>query len=772
MRFPLLAVASLCLSAVFSAGQEPARDEVRSCASICDSSVLPLFNSLVNQQDEIVQNSYATVYFSNLRDNFGFNSHGTCSFVALGMLLSFYDSYWNEDFVPEAYEACSGFSSTITANQNLDTPTYRDPSPGILSEDPSDVIGLTDLQYANYVNYNRNTYLQFHLMDIADTLFNTYGLESSYSPFGLTYSEQISVLYNFLSESYIGPNTVTVQSVDDYDPDEIRPFIIDKVEAGTPVLVNAVSSVFGAHAMVAYDYDPAYDRLYFHAGWKDGNGSALTHVTESQLSLSSYNSAFALTLYQYWQPDANYESSSGLGYDSSQFALPRNVRVSSGNYRDMVPTFSWDSLYEEAWYASDGLYIQASFLNSNGILLFTKNVYTGNSMTLTASEWQQILDPYYDDYQVRLTLAAPYYCPFGTNWCVQRIEKPSAYLYASVIEPSDYSFSGAYESSLYYAQTFIDHSIQGGIDFQTRRYRVCYDSNSDSVVLSPKRAGYHEAYLEYRFGFGVSRIDLELSHWDIYPDNLIPLVDKAVVEAFYEGGYHESFDILAVSISSDRFNKSVFTVCFKQPVCRLRIYAKSGASSQYNLDQGRICLGSLAVWETATPILPMSGYELRYEPEEWNNSAAHLFNCYAYALDTKVYGGHRLGWFNPGDSNLALEDYHRNVLCDYISQSAMEELVAEDAYNCGFSFVHPIGAYDVCPAGTYKVALVLSTSDYHWYRQNSDGTWSHKLAMDPVRNTDYSDEIIYDPRYADIDEGFGYEFVAFYAVSNLPRYDN
>ena len=79
-----------------------------------------------------------------------------------------------------------------------------------------------------------------------------------------------------------------------------------------------------------------------------------------------------------------------------------------------------------------------------------------------------------------------------------------------------------------------------------------------------------------------------------------------------------------------------------------------------------------------------------------------------------------------------------------------------------------IERYDTCPIGTYKVALVVGTSpagtlDYHWYRQNSDGTWSHKQSLQPISNLDESDQLIYDPQTAD--RGGYTEFLGYYAVS-------
>jgi len=43
-----------------------------------------------------------------------------------------------------------------------------------------------------------------------------------------------------------------------------------------------------------------------------------------------------------------------------------------------------------------------------------------------------------------------------------------------------------------------------------------------------------------------------------------------------------------------------------------------------------------------------------------------------------------------------------------------------------------------CPCGRHKVYLVIDIDgrDYHWYRQDSDGTWSHKRGPTEVTNLD------------------------------------
>ena len=56
-----------------------------------------------------------------------------------------------------------------------------------------------------------------------------------------------------------------------------------------------------------------------------------------------------------------------------------------------------------------------------------------------------------------------------------------------------------------------------------------------------------------------------------------------------------------------------------------------------------------------------------------------------------------------------------------------------------------------CKACGHKVALVIDPNwpDYHWYRKDRNGMWSHKGGGGPASNLDYSDNTIADPRNAD-----------------------
>ena len=73
------------------------------------------------------------------------------------------------------------------------------------------------------------------------------------------------------------------------------------------------------------------------------------------------------------------------------------------------------------------------------------------------------------------------------------------------------------------------------------------------------------------------------------------------------------------------------------------------------------------------------------------------------------------------------------------------DYIADDVEYYGFYFENCNSIINP-PEGAYRVALFIYPGyDFHWYRQNPDGTWSHKLGSEPVTNCDFSGNIIYDP---------------------------
>ncbi len=54
-----------------------------------------------------------------------------------------------------------------------------------------------------------------------------------------------------------------------------------------------------------------------------------------------------------------------------------------------------------------------------------------------------------------------------------------------------------------------------------------------------------------------------------------------------------------------------------------------------------------------------------------------------------------------------------------------------------------------CPGKGHLVALCVSPWDFHWYRKQRSGSWTHKPGPDPVTQLDEAGQPIADPRTAD-----------------------
>lgn len=146
-------------------------------------------------------------------------------------------------------------------------------------------------------------------------------------------------------------------------------------------------------------------------------------------------------------------------------------------------------------------------------------------------------------------------------------------------------------------------------------------------------------------------------------------------------------------------------------------------------------------------ILPVSGYELKYEPDRWNDAGRIQYstNCYAYVLD-RLTGPPGMTFLQPGQ--LSGESFRS--MSD-INATKIIELTKADSEQAGFVF-EATSAEQNCAVGTYKIALVVDPlKDYHRYRQNPDGTWSGKSGQTAVTDKDASGNVVNDPRAADRD---------------------
>ena len=144
-------------------------------------------------------------------------------------------------------------------------------------------------------------------------------------------------------------------------------------------------------------------------------------------------------------------------------------------------------------------------------------------------------------------------------------------------------------------------------------------------------------------------------------------------------------------------------------------------------------------------LLPRSGYEPKYRGEEWSRDARiqATHNCYSYFLDDlRVYP--RAGKPQPGLYAMG-PGYNNAVTCESVKKRVLAD---NPRHIITWSLEK---AKDKCPKGHYKGFLTVNSwgQDYHFYRQDSDGTWSHKPGGTAVSRTDASRKRIYNPATAD-----------------------
>ena len=110
---------------------------VASCMTIAtyaenesDHSDLNLSSIVVNDELQSTANSlgiyqedfFASYYFSQLYQNYGYNARNSCNYVALGMLLSYYDTFWDDTIIPSPYESITMLSSSYFSVEGVNSP--------------------------------------------------------------------------------------------------------------------------------------------------------------------------------------------------------------------------------------------------------------------------------------------------------------------------------------------------------------------------------------------------------------------------------------------------------------------------------------------------------------------------------------------------------------------------------------------------------------------------------------------------------------------------
>ena len=144
----------------------------------------------------------------------------------------------------------------------------------------------------------------------------------------------------------------------------------------------------------------------------------------------------------------------------------------------------------------------------------------------------------------------------------------------------------------------------------------------------------------------------------------------------------------------------------------------------------------------------MSGYEPQFAPHLFNTHKGlkESLNCFAYAFDYR-----RLPKNCTADS-CSVPFPQPGRASGYPKWSKVQGKRCPDLLGRLFGDIPGLKATTFekkCPSNSSKIALVVDEDeDYHFYRQDSNGYWSHKPGATDVTHIDATGRPIYDPQLA------------------------
>lgn len=139
---------------------------------------------------------------------------------------------------------------------------------------------------------------------------------------------------------------------------------------------------------------------------------------------------------------------------------------------------------------------------------------------------------------------------------------------------------------------------------------------------------------------------------------------------------------------------------------------------------------------------------LVFNPEFWNDKdAIELANCYAHAMNVNVQTPRAR--LQPGEIGQVPVDIRQPIL--QVANNLIRAVEQDISTGMGRIVKLRSCTDDDIPQGEeYKVAFVVAPEasnanrifDYHWYRENKNGVWSHKPGLTDATTEDNSKKTI------------------------------
>lgn len=553
--------------------------EAAEADGLYDPRILALYNSTTNEETLFSTDNYQTYYFNGLNLNKGNNTKGSCGFVAMAMLLSFWDTYWDDGIIEEQYEA-----STQLETKHIDL--YAE-APGVMQE-PSAIANAASVElYDSYIHEYADSYFHFKLIDLFEA-----NIESrAPGEYSLVYQDYVR-LFNFYVYDYLGYSKSRVEVI--HSNADVRNKTIELIKSGIPVKLG-----IGDHAVVAYDYDEENDDIYCNFGW----GPNASHVTIEQMGYSEYQNLVAFDFkddhHNHHSDNYRYTDINGdqCAICSCWACVPDEIAISEGNYLDKTPTYKWDSLIDEKWHRDIGLRHTFSILDVNRRELFRSSNVSENSCKLTREEWCAALDATGSVYYAYVGFESN----GGTGWddcyCMAKFDEPTDYAVKIQIKPSEWGFEERYwfadesgDGKTEYRETTV---TKNGLIITAQRLRCGY-IEEQYVNLSPRREGAGLAYLRLEWNMPVFSYMFGASLWSAKENfDGVAFARVKSLSGEWQSVEDADFNLLSLGLSTTRSNIKRFHKKHLEGIFGLEFRATSSAVGERN--KGRICLDDIVL---------------------------------------------------------------------------------------------------------------------------------------------------------------------------------
>lgn len=595
-------VFAISMVAAFAISSTPLCSEPEH-APIPDASI-PESSSPVHNQSRIVERDwdYETFtnynmqsYFENLWEYSPENDYGSCGFVSLINVLTYYDTFFNDNIIPEQYER------TYEKNNSFSESIIH--SPGVLR---NSVISSGYVRPYLFCHAFEESDYQAYLMIRWNEHEKTDNDESkvekmedgSYAnvydfKVKLDLSDQ-DVLCEYIGlDDYLNFRLITGQS------NELYEIAAEYIGNGVPVIAHIVKRnerdpkfKETNHAAVAYEVENGV--IYANYGWDEED----THLKLID-DFPAYNAIKSLMVIT---PKEGVQHVHSDNYDINGKGccgcnIDDKIYVSNiPDYKDIPPTYYW---MKDAFSDSELYEIRVSkrYLSDDSYLKFST---TRNSFSMPISIWKQMCNT-----------GGSYYVELERTNIGEDVETYGRSIYGTaskdnmkIIEKAASAFPlGNEYSSITFPRPILLETNFGGLGSKsysatllTKRAR--YNEVEGTIQLSANKIGQGEAYLDLTMSQSISRVDLGLciptltEGYSNSPDSGCSLK----VEYKAAGGeFKEAYDLLKQEYNDLMSGDKNYAIVFPEPTKQFRIISEfeSPTSSE---DKGVVSIDKLSFY--------------------------------------------------------------------------------------------------------------------------------------------------------------------------------